>query len=108
MNPNELDYSYLTSFDRLSIIWDNCQKQKARDAITKADRAKKTLTRKEKLNKYAQMGKVIRYRELTFTFIDGAGYIMYPDGTGVWGTTISEFAAEIERIYDVTLKWAHE
>jgi hypothetical protein len=92
--------------NQLFAIWDYQQRIKAKTALLKADRLKKTLTWKEKYNKLAQMGKRLRYKDITFTFTDGMGYLQMPDGKGIAGATISDFAEAVEKEYDKHFKWA--
>lgn len=80
-------------------IWNACQKQKAKASICKADRKKTTLSQKEIYNKLAQLGRVLRYKEVTFTFDSGSGLLRKANGSKIWGATYSDFINEINKAY---------
>ena len=86
------------TFDELSRIWDRQQRIKAHNAITKKARAHTTLTYKEKLNKFAQMGNRVKYKDIYFTFDTdlGMGLLVSPNGK-VLGATLDDFLAEAAR-----------
>jgi hypothetical protein len=87
------------SFGTLCKIWDNQQKESAKSAILPKDRARKSLTRKEQLTKYAQLGKRIRYGNIIFTFdYDLAmGKLITPEQI-ILGATISDFINAVNHI----------
>ena len=87
------------SVKELTAIWNACQKQKAKSAIRKVDRQKTTLTKHEIYNKLAQMGRILRYKAITFTFDNGNGLLRKADGRQVWGATYSDFIAEVKKTY---------
>lgn len=80
------------TFAELSKIWDRQQRIKAKSAITKKDRAKTTLTYREKLNKFAQMGNKVRYKDIYFTFDEGTamGLLVTPTSKTL-GATLGDF-----------------
>lgn len=82
------------TFAELSKIWDRQQRIKAKGAITKKDRAKTTLTYKEKLNKFAQLGNKVRFGDMYFTFDTdtGMGLLVTPNSKTL-GATLDEFLA---------------
>lgn len=86
------------TFDFLSKIWNACQKQKAKSGITKKERAKTSLTNKELQNKYAQLGKVLAYKNIGFTFDQdlGMGVLILPTQK-IYGATIDDFEKEIQK-----------
>lgn len=90
------------SFETLCKIWDNQQKESAKSAILPKDRARKSLTRKEQLTKYAQLGKRIRYGNIIFTFdYDLAmGKLITPEQV-ILGATISDFIQAVDRIIGI-------
>ena len=94
------------TFGQVSKILDEQQAIKARSGLTAAERAKKTLSMKEKVNRYAQMGNVICYEELSFTWQDGMGILNYPDGKQLIGATIEDFISEIKSTYNIIPIWA--
>lgn len=93
----EQDYQF--SVKELFSIFDKMQAEKAKSAIMKKDRQKKTLSQKEKLNKLAQLGYVLVYKDIEFTFVDGMGCLTKASGDKVLGATISDLYAEIKANY---------
>lgn len=88
------------SFDYFCKVVDLFQKQKAADGILKKERAKKSLTDLEKYNRFAQLGNVIGYKDIHFTFESGMGKLYKKDGSIVLGASIGDFVKEIQSNYD--------
>ena len=80
------------TFEELVPIWNKMQKIKARTAILKVDRAKTTLTQKELMNKFAQLGGKIISDNAMFTYdMDmGMGLLITPTQK-ILGASISDF-----------------
>ena len=80
------------NYEQLCPIWDKCQKEKARTQILKKDRAKMSLTDKEKLNKFAQVGGVIYCGNIYFTYDSnmGMGLLITPSQK-ILNATIGDF-----------------
>ena len=84
---------------QLFAIFDKMQAEKAKSAIMKKDRKKKTLTRKEQLNKLAQLGYILDYKGIEFSFDSGMGLLKKANGNRVLGATISDFYNEVRATY---------
>lgn len=84
------------NYQQLCPIWDRLQKEKARTQIRKVDRAKTTLTDREKLNKFAQVGGVIYCGNVYFTYDYnmGMGLLITPSQK-ILGATIGDFFNEV-------------
>ena len=93
---------------QLLTIWNFQQKLSARSAITRKDRAKKTLTKREYYNKLAQIGRRLKYRNVSFRYEDGWGVLRKADGTGIMNATLGDFVREVERTYGKRLSWYYE
>jgi hypothetical protein len=80
------------TFEELVPIWNKMQRQKAKTAILRVDRAKTTLTHKEMLNKFAQLGGMVVCDKAIFTYdLDmGMGLLITPTQK-ILGATISDF-----------------
>ena len=80
------------TFEELVPIWNRQQKIKASTQIRKVDRAKTTLTHKQQLNKFAQLGGYIVNEKAIFTYdMDmGMGLLITPTKK-VLGATLSDF-----------------
>ena len=80
------------TFEELCPIWDKIQKYNAKMQIRKVDRVKTTLTRKEQLNKFAQIGGIIYNDKAIFTFDQtyGMGILITPKHK-ILGATIDDF-----------------
>lgn len=91
------------SFEQIEHILQMQQRLTAREALTKTDRQKRTLTKKQIFNRYAQMGHKLRYKDIWFTFFDGNGYIQH-GAHGVWGATITDFYNKVKEVYGHRIK----
>lgn len=106
MANTKIGYSDRTMTNKqLLAIWTLQQRLSARTAITKADRAKRFLTKAEYYNKLAQIGRRLRYKDVTFTYEDGWGVLRKADGTGVMNATLVDFVQEVEKAYGARLAW---
>lgn len=91
------------TFPEIKTVLNFQQRLTARTALTRADRKKTALTSKQLFNRYAQMGKVLRYKDITFTVKDGMGQLT--NGThGVWGATITDFYNAVLAKYNHRIK----
>lgn len=87
------------SFEEMSRIFNAIQRQNARQAILSKDKAKKSLTYKELLNKFAQAGGVVRFGRATFTFDqDYAMGVIETPNQKVMGATIDDFIKLVKEI----------
>ena len=80
------------TFEELCPIWNRQQKLKAKMSIRKIDREKVSLTHKEELNKFAQLGGFIVCDNAVFTFSMGMGLLITATQK-IWGATLSDFLA---------------
>lgn len=82
------------TFEELCPIWDKMQRLNAKTQIRKVDRAKVSLTHKEQLNKFAQLGGIVYsdYAMFTFDRTYGMGVLITPTHK-ILGATISDFLA---------------
>ena len=91
-NKNEEQIRKPMSFEELCPIWDRIQKHNAQKQIRKVDRAKISLTHKEQLNKFAQIGGIVYNDKAIFTYDQtyGMGLLITPKQK-ILGATISDF-----------------
>lgn len=79
----------------LFVLWDAQQAISAKRADNAIDRAKRNFTNREKWNKVAQMGRVLRYKDITFTVEGGLGLLDYGNGKRVLGASFGDFEQAI-------------
>ena len=91
-NKSEEQIRKPMSFEELCPIWDRIQKHNAKMQIRKVDRLKTSLTRKEQLNKFAQIGGIVYNDKAIFTYDQtyGMGLLITPTHK-ILGATISDF-----------------
>ena len=90
-NQQELNCKKMT-FEELCAIWNKIQKHNAKTQIRRVDRAKTTLTKKELLNKLAQMGGVVYSDKAIFTYDNNMGMgLLITQTKRILGATISDF-----------------
>lgn len=102
----ELALPFSMSYAELCKIWDRQQAIKAKGSIRKHDRMKKTLTAKEKLIKWTQLGGVIAYKGIRYTVKDGIGVVFKANGNKIINATFSDFKQEILNTYQTDGKVA--
>ena len=82
------------SFEELCPIWNKIQKHNAKMQIRKVDRVKTTLTHKEQLNKFAQIGWIVYNEKAIFTYDREYGMgLLITTKYKVLGATIDDFLA---------------
>jgi hypothetical protein len=91
INPNgKLNYK------DFCVLEDKFQKQKAKTQICRKDRAKTSLTEKEKLNKFAQHGGIIYCGNVFFTYDSNMGMgLLITQNQKILNATINDFFKEI-------------
>lgn len=80
---------------------DRQQKEKAKSAILRKDRERTSLTMREKINRLAQAGYRLKYRDIVFTYEGGMG-VLIANNQYVFGATIQDFETAIHSNYGVT------
>lgn len=109
MANNQITYSDKTLTNtQLLTIWNYQQRLSARSAITRKDRAKKTITEREYYNKLAQIGRRLKCGKVSFRYEDGWGILHKADGTNVMNATLGDFVREVESAYGKRLSWYYE
>ena len=109
MANNQITYSDKTFTNaQLLAIWNYQQRLSARSAITRKDRAKKTITKREYYNRLAQIGRTLKFENVSFRYEDGWGILRKADGTGGMNATLGDFVREVERAYGKRLSWYYE
>ena len=80
------------TFEELCPIWDKIQKHNAKMQIRKVDRTKTTLTYKEQLNKFAQIGGRVVCDKAIFTYDRDMGMgLLITAKYKILGATIDDF-----------------
>ena len=84
-------------------IWNYQQRQIAKDCISREERAKKTLTPKEYLNKLAQFGYKLHYKAVMFEIDEEIGWSILTVGKRkIFGATLSDMFAMVKKLYGKT------
>ena len=87
------------TFEECCVVFNAIQRARARQALLAKDRAKKSLTKTELLNRFAQMGGKVVFGKVVFTYDQdyGMGLLITPNQT-ILGATISDFISLVNKI----------
>lgn len=96
---NNFPYSPDFNFANLCKIWDKQQAITAKGALTRAERAKKTLTKREQLIAWVQAGGVLRVDNVVFYIENGWGVLRTPNKQKVFNASFSDFLAAVDQFY---------
>lgn len=89
------------TFEQCSKIWDYQQRLLARRSTYAKARAKRSLSFEEKLNKWCQMGRYIKYKDINFHYENGFGCLAVGN-SGIIGATLNNFLTIIKKRYNAT------
>ena len=92
-------------FENFCKVLDEQQRLLAKRSPYSVDKAKTSLSMPEKLNRYAQEGNVLRYKQITFTWVDGFGLLTIGKHK-IYGATFSDMVNAIKKHYGQTPIWA--
>lgn len=98
----------MQEFKDLSKIWNRQQKEIAKHSISSAERAKTTLTLRERAIKWVQNGTVIKYKNIRF-YIDeeqGWGVLVKANGQKVLYASFGDFEQEVQKVYGLAPMWS--
>ena len=96
---NTFPYADTFNYPNYSKLFDKIQAYDSKGALTRQERAKKTLTTREKLVKWVQVGGILKYKDIVFYEKDGWNYLHLPNKTKELNTTLTDFLQAIDRFY---------
>ena len=96
---NELPF--ILSFSQYCKIAEHMQKQKAKRQETRKERANTTLTTKQKLIGWTQLGGIVKYKAISYTTYEGQGVLMINDKPYMIFATFSDFINLCKKVYGV-------
>ena len=96
--PFSMDYSqFCTIIERMQIA-------KAKRQATKAERAKRTLTTKEKLIAWTQLGGIVKYKAISYTTYESQGVLLVNGKAYMINATFSDFVDLCRKAYGLNGK----
>ena len=95
----ELELPFSLSFSQYCKIAERMQMQKAKRQATRKERANTTLTTKQKLIGWTQLGGIIRHKAISYTTYEGQGVLMVNDKPYMIFATFSDFIDLCKKVY---------
>ena len=100
----ELALPFSLSYVEYCKIADKQQILKAKRQATKAERAKRTLTAKEKLIGWTQLGGIVKYKAISYTTNESAGVLLVNGKAYMINATFSDFMDLCRKAYGLNGK----
>jgi len=97
----ERNLPFSFNYATFSAIADRMQMRKAKRQATKAERANKTLTVKQKLIAWTQLGGIVRYKAISYTTYSGQGVLMIDNKPHTINATFMDFVELCRKKYGV-------
>lgn len=94
---NNLPFSL--NYTAFCVIIERMQRKKAKRQATKAERAKTTLTAKQKLIAWTQLGGIVKYKAISYTTYEGSGILLVNGKPHTIYATFSDFVALCRKVY---------
>lgn len=95
----ELALPFSLTYAEYCKIAERQQIMKAKRQATKAERAKRTLTTKEKLIGWTQLGGIVKYKAISYTTQEGQGVLLVNNKARAINATFSDFVALCRKTY---------
>ena len=96
--PFSMDYAqFCTVIERMQIA-------KAKRQATKIERANRTLTTRQKLIAWTQLGGIVKYKAISYTTKDGQGILLVNNKAYLINATFGDFVALCKKAYGLNEK----
>lgn len=95
----ELNLSFSLNYSEFCKIIERQQIKKAKRQATKKERANTTLTARQKLIAWAQLGGIVKYKAISYTTQNGHGILLVNDKPHTIYATFSDFVALCRKVY---------
>ena len=100
----ELALPFSMNYTQFCKVIERMQLAKAKRQATKAERAKRTLTTKEKLIAWTQLGGIVKYKTISYTTYEGQGVLLVNGKPHTLYATFGDFVALCRRVYGLNGK----
>lgn len=95
----ELNLPFSLSYAEFCKIIERQQLKKAKRQATKKERANTTLTAKQKLIAWSQLGGIVKYKNISYTTREGEGVVLINDKVCMIYATFSDFVLLCRKMY---------
>lgn len=95
----ELALPFSFSYSQYCKIAERMQIKKAKRQATKKERANTTLTTKQKLIGWTQLGGIIRHKAISYTTYEGQGVLMVNNKPYIINATFMDFIELCQKVY---------
>lgn len=96
---HELNLPFSLSYAEFCKIIERQQIKKAKRQATKKERANTTLTAKQKLIAWSQLGGIVKYKDISYTTYEGEGVVLVNGKAYMIYATFSDFVALCRKVY---------
>ena len=100
----ELALPFSMNYAQFCIVIERTQIAKAKRQATKAERAKRTLTTKEKLIAWTQLGGIVKYKAISYTTYENQGVLLVNGKAYMINATFSDFMDLCRKVYKLNDK----
>lgn len=97
----ELNLPFSLSYAEYCKIAEKQQLMKAKRQATRTERARQTLTTRQKLIGWTQLGGIVKYQAVSYTTVDGQGVLFVNNKACIVGATFGDFVDYCRRLYKV-------
>lgn len=95
----ELNLPFSLNYAEFCKIIERQQIKKAKRQATKKERANTTLTAKQKLIAWSQLGGIVKYKAISYTTHEGEGIVLVNGKAYMIYATLSDFVALCRKVY---------
>ena len=95
----ELNLSFSLNYAEFCKIIERQQIKKAKRQATKKERANTTLTAKQKLIAWSQLGGIVKYKAISYTTHEGEGIVLVNGKVRMIYATFSDFVMLCRKVY---------
>lgn len=95
----ELNLPFSLSYAEFCKIIERQQIKKAKRQATKQERANTTLTAKEKLIAWSQLGGIVKYKAISYTTYEGEGIVLVNGKVCMIYATFNDFVTLCRKVY---------
>ena len=100
----ELSLPFSLSYSQFSNIIERVHMRKAKRQATKIERANCTLTARQKIIAWTQLGGIVKYKAISYTTKDGQGVLLVNNKPYIINATFGDFTSLCSKLYGLNDK----
>ena len=98
----ELALPFSMNYAQFCTVIERVQLHKAKRQATKMERAKRTLTTKEKLIAWTQLGGIVKYKAFSYTTHESQGVLLVNNKVYMINATFCDFVEMCRKVYGLS------